>query len=647
MNTTDKVLWALALFPIAAFHVTVRVDNEKPAMGHMAGAVMVVAALLLRLKKYLMERKAARDPVPGFPSAKGAHWLCGHTIMIRSSELNGKMCLAGQKEVYMDSADPETGVSSLWLFHIPSVSVLQSKDVKKILRSSSYRKSNGLVDAHIKNLLGRRNLISLTGTEWRTFRNAVHKCFTQTAVKQSQETMHEVGNAMAESLLKEIRMQEKDNDLFQPTVRKVLPLMKCATVDVFGLAILDGFDFKCSKRLKLNPLAHSFEYLLAELVRRFRRPWDPTSFLYNIPTTSNREYKRHKEHILTFIREQVAQARARIAEEEQLCRSSTINYNHANSKSKEVQKETTKQKRSSELMTNLINAATNMKASHKNNDCGYDAIVEETLEDVYMSLLFGAYDTSSITMTYALYLLATHPHIQENCVEEILTVLNRRNEPHMNNSEESGNCGISAKDLPYTKAVIMESLRLFPPAYTTRRNLEKPLKLPSNGKLLPKGQMVNISIWSIHRSEINFPRPTDIIPERWVRRRKNKTNLASKVDGDDAADDDDADDNDADDNDASSKCVSAWEERGPNDDEEANMIIAPANQDAFFAFAVGARNCVGKVFAMEESVIILACLLKKLKFDLVSSDYMVRPVICGFVQRPDDDMPMRIQERHQ
>jgi len=632
-SSIDKVLGVLMGASIST--TVFRTSDNLWTTGHMVGLVVFIV-LLMKLKKDQMERKAARDAVPGFPSARGAHWFCGHTILIRKANFGGEGYLEGYKKVYTDAADPKSGASSLWFFNISSISVLQAQDVKKILQSTSYRKSNGFVDAHVHNLLGRRNLISLVGKDWRAFRNAVHKSFTQASVIQSQETMHEVGNTMAESLLQEIRIQKNENSV----TREILPLMKCATVDAFGLAILDGFDFKCSQLLELQSLAVSFECLISEFVRRFQRPWDPTTFLYGIPTASNREYERHRTHVRTFIRKQIAQARERIQEEERI---DDINNNI---NSKQIKNNNCIPKRSSELTTNLVRAAAEMEAGNHGNDSCDTKLVEETLEDVYLTLLFGAYETASITMTYALYILATHPQVQENCVEEIETVMKKKRTT--NRSETSAdddelkvqNADVGVHDLPYTKAVVMEAMRLFPPAPVTRRNLEKPLRLPSNGKVLPKGQMVNVSIWSVQRSEFNFPRPDDMIPERWVRRRRKKI----QIDGDDDGGIENIGDKDA--KDARSKYTSAWEERDPNDDRDSNAIIAPANRDAFCAFAAGARNCVGKIFAVQESVIILACLVKELKFDVVSPDYKPRPMISGFVQRPDDNLPMSIRARN-
>ena len=82
-----------------------------------------------------------------------------------------------------------------------------------------------------------------------------------------------------------------------------------------------------------------------------------------------------------------------------------------------------------------------------------------------------------------------------------------------------------------------------------------------------------------------------------------------------------------------------------SDDVDDDDFIPPANRDAFCVFAAGARNCVGKNLAIEESVILLACLVRKLSFELVSDTYEVSPSIHAVVQQPDDDLPMIVRPR--
>ena len=235
---------------------------------------------------------------------------------------------------------------------------------------------------------------------------------------------------------------------------------------------------------------------------------------------------------------------------------------------------------------------------------------------VDISIFLHLFVFSSITLTYALYLLAKHPEYEKTCLQEIKAVLGSPT------TTDELDVNIGPDELPFTRAVIMETLRLFPPAPVTSRNMEKDLTLSDPDVVIAKDRLVMLPIWCIQRSELNYPRPAEMLPERWVRRSKS----VRKADGA-----------------RSPSGISEWEER-PLDDHSSK--IPPGNRDAFCVFSgTGARNCVGKVLAMQESVTLLAMLLRKCKFELIDPDYEVQPFVCAVVQQPKDGLPMKISKR--
>jgi cytochrome P450 len=68
--------------------------------------------------------------------------------------------------------------------------------------------------------------------------------------------------------------------------------------------------------------------------------------------------------------------------------------------------------------------------------------------------------------------------------------------------------------MSYTKLVIEESMRLFPPAYFIDRvNIEEDTY---NGIVLPKGSNLLFSIYEIHRHSDFWKQPNEFIPERFL-----------------------------------------------------------------------------------------------------------------------------------
>mmetsp|Transcript_8754 Transcript_8754/g.18909 ORF Transcript_8754/g.18909 Transcript_8754/m.18909 type:complete len:740 (-) Transcript_8754:162-2381(-) len=682
------------------------IDSEaiNPTSTILLAISFTLCIYLYRKARQIIEdflaNQTRTEVVPGFPSCPGAHWLVGHVMVLRGADPeaevvrsktknwkrrtgsncsskqeedgtvninNGKATsktrtsfVRGYKRVFCDYANPETGMSSFWVFNIPMISVLKGRDAKKIMRSSSYRRQTWLLNKHTQQFLGTSNLLSLMNKEWRYYRNAVHKSFTIGIVKQSRPYVYQIGNTLVDSLIRMKTKQQQeqksladdgstsDDECGNSTINrplpigtaaatgigssdygnivKVLPLMKMATIDVFGLVALrsNGVDFGCTRNLELSPIASAFDDLTTEFTYRLKRPWNPMSFLYNIPTQANRDYQQKRNTIRTFISKQIAQTRLRIAKNKE-------NGSGGDPPDYDVHYD---------LLTNLVTAADAEEV--KARMAGDKNFNNKALGDIFMTLLFGGYDTTSIALTYALYLLAKNPSKRSKCRAEVDAVLG--------NYDKDGEMMLppGPEEMPYTKAIMLESLRLFPSVPATTRTMEKTTtvggdvnKDTDTSKIitLSKGQTVMLPIWSIHRSELNYPRPNDMIPERWVRRKRlkvvntnNENNTKKK-------------------NSRYDSSTSLWEERpeddnsnekGESKDDEA---IPPANREAFCSFAAGARNCVGKHLAIEESVILLACFVRKLSFELISEDYEVTPSIYAVVQQPNDDLPMRVRPR--
>jgi len=70
--------------------------------------------------------------------------------------------------------------------------------------------------------------------------------------------------------------------------------------------------------------------------------------------------------------------------------------------------------------------------------------------------------------------------------------------------------------------VISETLRLFPPAVRTERFADVDYKLADTGIVIPKGMLVTIPLYAMHRDSEHFPDPEKFDPDRFLPEEREK-----------------------------------------------------------------------------------------------------------------------------
>jgi len=175
---------------------------------------------------------------------------------------------------------------------------------------------------------------------------------------------------------------------------------------------------------------------------------------------------------------------------------------------------------------------------------------DRQLRDEAMTLYLAGHETTALALAWTWYLLSQHPRAEEKLANEWGRVLNGR---------APGADDLAA--LPYTAAVIAESMRLYPPVYALGREATTDLEL--GGYRVKRGYTVLMSQWVNHRDPKYFPEPERFSPERWE-------------DG--------------------------LEKRLP--------------RFAYYPFGGGQRMCVGSHFANVEAAIVLAIVGQKYRFTL-------------------------------
>lgn len=200
---------------------------------------------------------------------------------------------------------------------------------------------------------------------------------------------------------------------------------------------------------------------------------------------------------------------------------------------------------------------------------------DRQIRDESMTLFLAGHETTANALSWALYLLAKHPEARAK-VEAEVDALGRV--PSYDD----------LKQLPYTLAVLKETMRLYPPAYILARRVVEDVTIGPHR--LDKHAIVLVNVLGIHRRPDLHPDPERFAPERFL------------------------------------------------GDAEKQLPRC-----AYMPFGAGPRICIGNHFALMEGQVVLASLLKRLRFDRVNdAPVELEPLV---TLRPRGGVKMRVTVR--
>ncbi len=211
------------------------------------------------------------------------------------------------------------------------------------------------------------------------------------------------------------------------------------------------------------------------------------------------------------------------------------------------------------------------------------AMNDAQVRDETMTLVLAGHETTAMALTWAWHLLARNPEQARTLHGELDDVLAGR-APTV----------ADLADLPRTRAVVAETLRIYPPAWIMGRALREDLTV--DGWTLPAGSTVLALPWVLHRDPRFWAQPATFAPQRWI------------------------------------------DDRGQFDE------TAPGQpRGAWFPFGFGSRRCIGDQFAWTEATLVLATLAQGFAPRAVPGHRVgVRPAV---TLRPDSGMPMILRAR--
>jgi cytochrome P450 len=175
---------------------------------------------------------------------------------------------------------------------------------------------------------------------------------------------------------------------------------------------------------------------------------------------------------------------------------------------------------------------------------------EKEIEDNVSTFLGAGSDTVAGALTWSLYLLSQSPEFRDRVEQELDDVVTGR--PMTFELVER---------LPFTRAVIEEAVRLYPPAPLLGRAAV--LDDVLCGRKIPAGSVIMIAPWLVHRHRLLWDHPLVFDPRRFLPGQRERIRRFS-----------------------------------------------------YLPFGAGPRICIGMNFAMQEAIILLAHLLTSLRFEL-------------------------------
>ena len=134
-------------------------------------------------------------------------------------------------------------------------------------------------------------------------------------------------------------------------------------------------------------------------------------------------------------------------------------------------------------------------------------LTQSHLRDQILTFLMAGHETTAATMAWALYLLACHPDVQQRVHAEVTENLGEGRPP----------TGQDVKGLTFTRRVVQETLRLYPPAPFVARQPIEPDTI--HGYHIPARSSVTVCSYVTHRHPRFWDDPERFDPDRFTPER--------------------------------------------------------------------------------------------------------------------------------
>lgn len=206
---------------------------------------------------------------------------------------------------------------------------------------------------------------------------------------------------------------------------------------------------------------------------------------------------------------------------------------------------------------------------------GATGLSNADLRDEVMTMFMAGHETTANGLAWTMHVLADHPEVEAKIREEVARVVGDRplKLEHL-------------RELTYTRMVFEETLRLYPPVWAMPRTALE--KTTLRGVEIPKGAIVSVNPFLLHRNPKVFKDPLKFDPERFSPERRKDF-----------------------------------------------------DRYAYIPFGAGPHTCIGSQFALMEAQVILASIYRKYRAERPHGEPVVRP-LATITLRPEPAIRRRI-----
>ncbi|XP_063930103.1 probable cytochrome P450 6a23 [Zophobas morio] len=323
------------------------------------------------------------------------------------------------------------------------------------------------------------HLFAIGGEKWRNLRTKVTPTFTSGKMKMMFQTLVDcVPNFLAKI--------ESDRVANAPI--DIKETLGCFTTDIIGSCAF-GLEFNTFKEENSPFRKYGRQFFQSNKLRMMR-----SLFLINFPNAAKRLG-------MALIPTDISKFFIKLVKD-------TVNYREKNNYTRK------------DFMQLLIDIKSNkLDSEGGNKHDGKTLTLDEIAAQSFVFFIAG-FETSSTTMTFALYELAKHQDVQDKLRDEINSVLAKHN----------GEITYEAiQDMKYMDQVINEALRKYPPVPFLTRKCVKDYKVPDADVVIEKGTMIFIPVLGIHHDKEFFPDPEKFDPDRFTEENKSKRHHYSHI----------------------------------------------------------------------------------------------------------------------